>query len=521
MYMTRYPLTFFIFVLLSSTLFSAAERPNILFIYTDDQSTRTVSSYPDAYPWTNTPNIDRLAKEGILFTQAYIGTWCMTSRASMLTGHQQHGIESMRMEGQYPGAKYDPEQCPFWPRVFREQGYYTAQIGKWHTGDDTGYGRDWDYQVVWNRPKYQDNAPNYYYDQLTEFNGQDAIMVKGYTPDNYTDWAVDFINGKNRDASKPWYLWLCYGAVHGPFTPADRHLDDYPDVPRPQIADIYPPRPGKPKYVDEKEHWEAGPHGEAVEKKIRDGKDLVGMVDLPGRTLRDWIRQYHQGVLAIDEGVGRLLEALEETGQAENTLVVYTSDQGFAWGQHGWKGKVAPYHATIAAPLIFRLPAEMAEANKSRGTVIKNPVSGVDIPVTFFSMAGLDLPWSMHGHDLTPLLKDPAAEWEHPAFLVHTADIFGSETNTIPPKGDPRLMRGSPWYAMLAEGRYKYVRNFIEGETEELYDFISDPDELVNLAWDRNYSETLASYRAAAIEELRRTEAGFVDGMPKVADYGY
>ena len=509
----------FLLLLLSGPFLSAADRPNILFIYTDDQSTRTVSSYPDAYPWAETPIIDGLAEQGILFTQAYIGAWCMSSRATMLTGHQQHGIESMRMVGAYPGGDYDPEQCPFWPKVFRDQGYYTAQIGKWHTGTDTGYGRDWDYQVVWNRPKYQENASNYYYDQITEINGGEPEMVKGYTTDNYTDWAVDFINGKTRDTSKPWYLWLCYGAVHGPFTPADRHLDEYPHVPVPRIADIYPPRPGKPDYVDTKEHWKAGPNGEPVENKVRDGP-LVGMIDLPGRPLREWIRQYHQGVLAIDEGVGRLLEALKESGQDENTLVVYTSDQGFGWGQHGWKGKVAGYHATLAAPLIFRLPKKMADAHKSRGTVIETPVSGVDLPVTFFSMAGLDLPWPMHGHDLTPLLKDPAAPWDHPAFLSHTGKFYGSATDTIPPKGDPALYHGgSIWYVMLFEERYKYIRNLIKGETEELYDVVSDPDELNNLAWDGNYRSVLRSYRRAAIDELKRTGAGFVANLPPVAKY--
>ena len=156
---------------LLSFALKAADQPNILFIYTDDQSTRTVSCYEDAFDFVKTPNIDKLASSGVRFSRAYIGSWCMPSRATMLTGHHQHGIESMRMQGKYPGSAYDADKCPFWPSVFRENGYITAQIGKWHTGVDGGYGRDWDYQIVWNRPKYVDNSPNYYYDQLTEFNG--------------------------------------------------------------------------------------------------------------------------------------------------------------------------------------------------------------------------------------------------------------------------------------------------------------------------------------------------------------
>ncbi len=144
---------------------SGPKRPNILFIYTDDHSYRTVGCYPEAYPWVRTPTIDRLAREGVRFESAYIGTWCMPSRATLLTGHHQFGVESMRMEGPYPGSAYDPSQCPFWPRVFREHGYTTAHIGKWHTGVDTSYGRDWDFQIVWNRPKYTKTSQHYYYDQ--------------------------------------------------------------------------------------------------------------------------------------------------------------------------------------------------------------------------------------------------------------------------------------------------------------------------------------------------------------------
>ena len=106
----------------------AGQRPNILFIYTDDQSHRTVSCYPEAYPWVHTPNIDALAAKGVRFTHAYVGTWCMPSRATMLTGHHQYGVESMKMEGEYPGSVYDPEKCPFWPRVFRKHGYTTCLL---------------------------------------------------------------------------------------------------------------------------------------------------------------------------------------------------------------------------------------------------------------------------------------------------------------------------------------------------------------------------------------------------------
>lgn len=512
-----FALLFTLVATFASAAFSAEAktRPNILFIYTDDQSHRTVGAYEAAYPWVQTPQLDKLASQGIRFRHAYIGAWCMPSRATMLTGHHQHGIESMRMEGTYPGSAYDPEQCRFWPAVFRRHGYTTAHIGKWHTGVDAGFGRDWDYQKVWNRPAHPDNAPNYYDNQLISTNGGEPEMVKGYSTDNYTQWAVDFIKGDHRDAEKPWYLWLCYGAVHGPFTPAQRHLNDYQEIDVPAPQDVFPPRPGKPKYVQTMEFWEPGKSGQPIERKVRENSP-VGMKDFPGRTLKDWVRQYHQGVLAIDEGVGKLLTALQESQQDQNTLVVFTSDQGFAWGQHGMKSKVAPHDAAVAAPLIIR---PVSSSTSRGGRLIKSPVSGVDLPPTFFAQAGIELPWPMHGRDLSPILAGQES-WKHPAMLVHTGRQYGSATNTIPAADSPELFHGPgiPWYVMFARGKYKYVRNLIEGETEELYDLEKDPDELVNLAGDRIHRDRLKRLRAATIGELRRTKAGFADQLPVVAN---
>ena len=488
------------------------KRPNILFIYTDDHSHRTVSCYPEAYPWVKTPNIDRLASKGVRFTHAYIGTWCMPSRATLLTGHHQFGVESMRMEGQYPGSSYDPEKCPFWPSVFRKNGYTTAQVGKWHTGTDTGFGRDWDYQVVWNRPRHVDNSGAYYYDQLVETNGGEAKLTKGYTTDNYTKWADEFIRGANRDESKPWYLWVCYGAVHGPFTPAERHLDSYPGIEVPTPADIFPPREGKPDWQQNIEFWVRDDSGTPVMKGgAFGGRTVEGKKGIHGNTLTDWVRQYHQGVLAIDEGVGHLMKSLEETGQLENTLVVFTSDQGFGWGQHGFCTKLAPYDATVRSPMIVSMPGTIP-ADK----VCTKPVGGVDIVPTFFNFAGIDLPWEMHGHDMTTVLKDPeGAEWEHPVLLTLTDRRYGSDTNTVPPPAE-QLLNNVPWWVFLVDGKYKYIRSLLPGETEELYDLSADPHELNNLVTNAAHHDRIRRMRKAAVAELKRTGAGMVSSLPPV-----
>lgn len=501
----------FLILCLSSLGHAQEKRPNILFIYTDDQSHRTVSCYEEAYPWVNTPNIDALAKAGVRFSHAYVGTWCMPSRATMLTGHHQFGVQSMRMEGQYPGSVYDPKQCPFWPSVFRKHGFTTAQIGKWHTGIDSGFGRDWDHQMVWSRPKYPENAGNYFDDQIIEVDGVKQ-RISGYTTDWYTDRAIDFIEGKNRKPDAPWYLWLCYGAVHGPFTPAKRHQAEYPNAQVPEPADIYPDQPtrqGKPRYVRERSRWIKNADGVAeLESGVK--QRTVKNAPIHGNTLQDWVRQYHQGVLAIDEAVGRLRQTLEETGQAKNTLIVFAADQGIAWGQKGFQQKIAPYDANIRGPLIMSFPGRIAE-----GKVCPSPVGGTDLPPTFFSMVGLPLPWEMHGRDLTPLLQQPAQEWNHPVLTVLTGEKYGSDTDTIPT--DPAILYKTanvPWWVSLLDGRHKYIRTLIEGEVEELYDIENDPEELVNLALNSKHQQKLRQMRSATITELRRTKAGFVDSLP-------
>ena len=472
-----------------------AKRPNILFIYTDDHSYRTVSCYPQAYPWAKTPTIDRLAREGVRFEYAYIGTWCMPSRATLLTGHHQFGVESMRMEGQYPGSAYDPEKCRFWPSVFRKNGYFTAQIGKWHTGVDTGYGRDWDFQIVWNRPKHPETSQHYYYDQPITYQGGETKILKRYSTDQYTDWATDFIKGNGRDSEKPWYLWLCYGAVHSPYTPADRHKSLYPGLEVPTPADIFPPRPGKPDWAQTVNFWKKGENNTPMWQN---------------RTLTSWVRQYHQGVRAIDEGIDKILKSLEESGQRDNTLIIFTSDQGFAWGQHGYRHKVAGYDSNIRSPMIISFPGKIPQ-----GAVCPTPVGGVDLVPTIFSFAGLELPWTMHGHDLTPLLKDPKADWPYPMLLTATGQKYGSDTNPIP-KGEAAWHSATPWYVMLREGQYKYVRPLIENDLEELYDLKKDPNELDNLAVKPAFQSQLKHMREAAIAELKRNEAPFADNMPAV-----
>lgn len=491
-------LLLFLATLVGAAAASDAPRPNILFIYTDDQSDRTVSSYEKAPAWVHTPHIDRLAERGVRFAHAYNGTWCMPARATFLTGLQPYAAESLRMAGTYPGSEYDEQALPFWLPRLRASGYTTAQIGKWHVGTDTGYGRDWDYQIVWNRPRYPENAGSYYYDQLVTFNGGEPRMVSGYATDNYTKWAVDYIRGEGRDPAKPWLLWLCYTGTHGPFTPAERHEGAIPaDAEISLPVDMFGERPGKPDYVQRRAGW----------VKTEAGKIVTNRRPPRGGEYFSSVRGYHETAYSLDDGVGALMAALEATSQLENTLVIFTSDQGFAWGQHGFQHKMAPYDANLSCPLIVSFAGRLPE-----GEVCDVPVGGQDLVPTMMRFAGLEAPWALHGRDITPLLESPTAASDHAVLLSYNGRVYGSDTATLP--DGPAPDSGIAWWVSYRRGTFKYIMNLIPGEMEELYDLANDPDELINLAAVETQAPRLREYRNAMLAELRRTDAPFVDQLP-------
>jgi arylsulfatase A-like enzyme len=488
------------------------KRPNILFVYADDQNFKTVGCEPGSFPWVKTPHIDSIAQRGVRFAGAYLGSWCMPSRAALLTGRHPHGIESMRMEGTYPGSTYDPAKTPFWPKVFRQHGYHTCQIGKWHTGTDAGTGRDWDRQIVWNRPKHPEDAGRYYGPQILSFDGEEKV-VEGYTTDNYTQWACDYIRGDHRDPDKPWYLWLCYGAIHGPSIPAARHKGTYAKEPVPVPADIFPPRPGKPKYLEHIQAWSKGKDGVPV--MASSGEKFGDDSAQNARTHAQFVRQMNECVPAIDEGVGKVLAALRETGQDRDTLVVYSADQGFSMGEHGFRTKIAPYDANYRSVFLASLPGTIPE-----GKVCPQAVNAPDVVVTFFSLAGIERPWKMHGRDLTPYLRAPETEPIRPVLYEHCGHDYGSDVSRQIKAGKPGVHSNVPWYAALRSGKHKYVRTFVAGEVEEIYDLETDPEELKNLATDPTNGRLLYSLRQLCLAELLAAEADYVDDLPPTAAMG-
>ncbi|MDF1824801.1 MAG: sulfatase-like hydrolase/transferase [Verrucomicrobiales bacterium] len=477
------------------------DRPNILFIYTDDQSHRTLSCYANegARPWVDTPNIDRLAAEGVRFSAAYGASWCVPSRASVLTGLLSHSIPGMNLNGDSDekapvtwatyGNAYDPDITPMWPENLRESGYHTAMIGKWHLGQNAGHGKLWDYSVVWDQ-----NEPDgdWYNDQELSIDGAPPKVVPGYSTDVYTDLAIDYVQ---QDHEKPWLLWLCYNAPHLPNTVHPDHQDQYKEGEVPIPEDIFGPRPDKPTYLRDRTMF----------NRAADGSPRYGK-----KTLPKMVRGYNELVSSIDDGVGRILKTLEENDQLDNTLVVFTSDQGFAWGEQGFAWKVGPYDACLRMPLIFRFPGKIAE-----GKVCDQPASLVDIIPTLLGFADLPLPWKMHGHDLRPHLNNPDLGQDRPVMMENFLNNFGE--STTPAITGENTAKEVPWWLMLRKGSFKYIRTLVPDEIEELYDLEADPGELNNLAVDPEHSDTVEEYRDLLLAELERTDAEFIDTIPAPA----
>ncbi len=474
-----------LFVTTAASFATATEgRPNILYIFTDDQSTRTVSCYPDAHPWVSTPNIDALAAEGVRFSTVYMGPFCVASRITQLTGNLPHAARGQLNEDTLTGKALDEEilNHPFWFQRLRESGYHTGMIGKWHVYSRMpAVGVDWDYAAYWHKKMV--NA--YYYDQEISIDGAAPTPLNGYSVDRHTDLAIDYIEGR-AEADQPWLLWLCYSSPHSPQTPAKRHqgrLSGITDIPLPPSFAI--PREGKPNYVQKKPM----PKVSAIEALVR---------------------RYHECILSIDENVGRLTEALRKTGQLDNTLVIFTSDQGLGMGHHGHvKKKNAPYEGTLKAPLIFRYPKRF-----SLEAVIEEPVGGPDIVQTLHDITGIAPASTMDGQSLVPLLEDPAASLDRDVLLVtNTRTSFAKGI----PNGVNRRNREAieidemPMWTMIRNGHYKYATYTGDG-FEEIYDLSTDPDELINLAMNPEHGPLLKEMRQMAATELSKTQSGFESG---------
>ncbi|MEW4563131.1 sulfatase [Bremerella sp. JC770] len=422
----------------------AAKRPNILFIFSDDHAINAISAYGgDLADVAPTPNIDRLAKEGMLFRNSFCAnSICGPSRATILTGKHSHKNGFMRNSGQ----GMDQSQWTL-SKSLQAAGYNTAVIGKWHLKTDP-LGFDY-WEIL-------PGQGNYYNPNFIQQDGS-TKRFPGYVTDITTDKTIAWL--EKRDTSKPFFLMCQHKAPHRTFAPPLRYLGAFDEVEIPEPATLFddyanrsetlatnemeidrhldwaydlkvrkdergdvvlpePDRYGTPEYNrmndEQKATWNAhfGPRNEAFLKDFQAGK--LSDKDIVRWKYRRYMQNYLGTVKAVDENVGRLLKYLDDNGLSENTVVVYSSDQGFYLGEHGWYDKRWMFEESMRMPLIVRWPG-VAEPQSVEPRLVQN----IDYAPTFLEMAGLTVPAEIQGRSLVPLLKSENVDWRKSLYYAY------------------------------------------------------------------------------------------------------
>jgi len=502
-------------IVIALTLFSCARgkklaRPNIVFIMSDDHAYQAISAYNDNL--IQTPNIGRLAKEGMLFTNACVtNSICAPSRAVILTGKHSH--INGKIDNNFP---FDTANVTF-PQLFHDAGYQTAMFGKLHFG---------------NNPKGIDEFKilpgqgDYYNPRFITNKGDTTIM--GYVTDIITDLTFDWFEN-SRDETKPFLLFYLHKAPHREWFPAARHykeftkksfpvpetlFDDYKGREAaaqaemnlrkhmaissdnkiyPEIADKlgivessdWGKRVFKQKYSrftgEQKQQWDSvyGPINKAFEKAYPEMNDE----DIMQWKYQRYMQDYLGCIASVDENVGRLLDFLDERGLAENTIVVYTSDQGFYLGEHGWFDKRFIYNESFKTPLLVRWPEKVKP-----GSTSDEMVQNLDFAQTFLDAAGLEIPEDMQGESLLPLLEGNTDAWNRDAVYYHYYEY-------------PGFHMVKRHYGIVTK-EYKLAHFYDDIDTWELYDRKNDPLELKNEYNNPAYKEVVDSLKAK-LQELR------------------
>ena len=357
------------------------ERPNILFIMSDDHAAHALSCYGSRI--NKTPNLDRIADEGMRFDNVFCtNSICTPSRAAILTGTYNHinGVTTL-------STPMD-NTLPTFVKDLKASGYQTGVFGKWHLGQGAAHeptGFD-DWAVLPGQGLYHN--PTFIFKGSE---GSSRRPVKGYVTDLITDMSLDFLRA--RDLEKPFFLMCHHKAPHREWEPDEKHAGMYldEDIPEPEtLYDDYANRASAAAAAK----MRVGPHMNRTDIKAEI------QYDLPEMELRKWayqryIKDYLRVVASIDDNVGRLLDYLDEVGLAENTVVVYTSDQGFFLGDHGWYDKRFMYEESLRMPYIMRYPKGI-----EAGGVNDDMILNVDFAPTYLELAGLPAPEAMQGKQL-------------------------------------------------------------------------------------------------------------------------
>jgi len=445
-------------------------RPNIVFILVDDLRWDELGCA--GHPYIKTPNIDRIAREGAMFRNAFMTTpLCSPSRASFLTGQYAHA-NGITDNVDRSAASH---KLVTFPLLLHQSGYETAFVGKWHMGNDDTPRPGFDRWVSFK-------GQGAYYDPDINEDGK-SVKPAGYITDLLNGYAVEFIK-RRRD--KPFLVYLAHKAIHPEanqnndgsvnladserFMPAERHKNLYAGKTVPRRPNAMRAPVGKP----------------ALERRIGELPPLGAATG----TRDEAILGRQRSLSAIEEGVGEILSALKETGQLDNTLIVFTSDNGYFYGEHGLSvERRLAYEESIRMPLLVRYP-RMIKAGTAPDEIALN----IDLAPTLLSVAGASAPGDMQGRSLAPLLKGEKVKWRDSFLIEYYSDrVF------------PRMERMG--YKAARNGRWKYI-HYLELEgMDELYDLKTDPYEMKNLINHPGAKKALGEMKQEMERLLKETNA--------------
>ena len=476
---------FFLVLCLSvSPAIAADNRPNILFIFTDDHAYQAIGAYGSNR--NETPNLDRLANEGMRFTKCCVtNSICGPSRAVIQTGKYSH------INGFLTNAdRFNIEQQTF-PKLLQQSGYQTAVVGKWHLECDARPGYDYSEVLIGQGP---------YYNPPMIRNGE-RVRHTGHTTEIITDLSLEWL--KNRDKSKPFMLMTQHKAPHREWDPYPQYYEKYKDVEfaYPETFDDDYANRGRaaleqdmtisetmtlrdvkvnvpPQFLnslteEQRAGWQQMFGGRRAEyDAVKDDP-----VALKKWKYQCYMKDYMSCVAAVDDSIGKILKYLDDGGLAENTIVVYSSDQGFYLGEHGWFDKRFMYNESFKTPLIVRWLGHTVP-----GSVNHDIVSNLDFPSTFLEMAGVSVPDDMQGRSLVPLLQGKTPEDWRKSFYYHYYEY-----------PDVHMVKK---HEGVYDGRFKLIHFYDDIDEWELYDLEKDPNEMSSVYSKPEYAGEIDRLRA-------------------------
>jgi arylsulfatase A-like enzyme len=465
-------------------------RPNIIFIMSDDHAWQAVSAYKERLAEVApTPNIDRIAAEGMRFDRCLVtNSICGPARATILTGKYSHLNGFLINVGS--ARHFDGSQQTF-PKLLQHAGYRTAMIGKWHLGSEpTGFDH-WDILP----------GQGHYYNPVF-INHEGNYVVPGYVTDIITDKTLEWLKGQ-KDRQEPFMVMMHHKAPHREWEPGPKYLEHFKGVEFPEPHHLFHDHAGMGTAAREQdmsiEHtmrldadlkmWgpdaSGGPYDRTIGRMDEEQRELWDRTYEPirnefeslapqGQELVRWKYQrylydYLATIQSVDESVGRILDYLKESGLDKNTIVVYTSDQGFYLGEHGWFDKRFMYEESYRTPLVIKWKGHVRP-----GSVNKNIVSNLDFAQTFLDVAGIPSPGDMQGMSMLPLLRGKNVSDWRTAHYYHYYEYPG--------------VHSVKRHYGVATDRYKLIHFYYDTDEWEMYDLEADPHEMQNVYNDPEYA---------------------------------